>query len=163
MSSTVFTVGPSVTCTSGTYRWTFHVEKNHDRHMSKRLPMFQFSYIFLSFFTSLGPRSTLIYMYFILYLLALLQWFYIKHILKRMACSSPHTTLWACAVFNQSEMPNSHISSFSHFWLYLFCLLLKCKNSLHSTFIKLLYHFFYLVTVHAGVWQLGVRLPSTLL
>lgn len=52
MPSTVSTVGLSLTVTSGTYRWTFHVEKNHDRHMSKRLPMFQLSHIFPQCFCS---------------------------------------------------------------------------------------------------------------
>lgn len=45
MSSTVSTVGLSLVGTLGTYRWTFHVERNHDRHMSKRLPVFQLSHI----------------------------------------------------------------------------------------------------------------------
>lgn len=37
--STVSTAGLSLTWTLGAYIWTFHVEKHHDRHMSKRLPM----------------------------------------------------------------------------------------------------------------------------
>lgn len=46
MSFAVSTVRLSLTGTSGTYKWTFDMEKNHDRHMSKRLPVFQLSHVF---------------------------------------------------------------------------------------------------------------------
>lgn len=48
MLSTGSSLGLGMTGTSGTHRWTFHVEKkrNHDRHMSKRQHVSQLSHVF---------------------------------------------------------------------------------------------------------------------